>query len=306
MTSTDRCTRSPWTATGSAGHCVLRRPLAGRAAGRDGGLVATDTAPRSPRLEELVAGATDRVEVRTSDAKSGARFERLVIDGERHFLKVAVGRRTTGSCGSPATPPTGSSRSGRPGSTASSRRHRPHDRRDGPRGDRSVGRLSILMTDCGDDLVPPGDDPCRRSTTPTSSTTWPRCTRTSWAGTTTSACRTCPVACSSSRPRRSRPSSRWPTCRSRSRSRTRAGRCCPSGRPASTSWSGPCTATPTRSSTRCGPRPLTFVAGDWKLGNVGRRPDGRTILLDWAYPGEAAAVLGPDLVPRAQPGPAAR
>jgi hypothetical protein len=34
--------------------------------------------------------------------------------------------------------------------------------------------------------------------------------------------------------------------------------------------------------------PLTFVAGDWKLGNVGRRPDGRTILIDWAYPGQAA------------------
>ena len=33
--------------------------------------------------------------------------------------------------------------------------------------------------------------------------------------------------------------------------------------------------------------PLTFVAGDWKFGNVGHRPDGRTILLDWAYPGEA-------------------
>ena len=33
--------------------------------------------------------------------------------------------------------------------------------------------------------------------------------------------------------------------------------------------------------------PLTFVAGDWKLGNVGRRTDGRTVLLDWAYPGEA-------------------
>ena len=39
-------------------------------------------------LDELVAGATDRVEVRTSDAKSGARFERLLIDGGPHFLKV--------------------------------------------------------------------------------------------------------------------------------------------------------------------------------------------------------------------------
>jgi hypothetical protein len=33
--------------------------------------------------------------------------------------------------------------------------------------------------------------------------------------------------------------------------------------------------------------PQTFVAGDWKLGNLGSRPDGRTIVLDWAYPGEA-------------------
>jgi hypothetical protein len=31
--------------------------------------------------------------------------------------------------------------------------------------------------------------------------------------------------------------------------------------------------------------PTTFLHGDWKLGNLGRHPDGRTILLDWAYPG---------------------
>ena len=33
--------------------------------------------------------------------------------------------------------------------------------------------------------------------------------------------------------------------------------------------------------------PATFVAGDWKLGNLGSLPDGRTVVLDWAYPGEA-------------------
>jgi hypothetical protein len=33
--------------------------------------------------------------------------------------------------------------------------------------------------------------------------------------------------------------------------------------------------------------PSTFVHGDWKAGNLGEHPDGRTILLDWAYPGEA-------------------
>jgi hypothetical protein len=33
--------------------------------------------------------------------------------------------------------------------------------------------------------------------------------------------------------------------------------------------------------------PLTLVHGDWKLGNLGTLPDGRTILLDWAMPGSA-------------------
>jgi hypothetical protein len=33
--------------------------------------------------------------------------------------------------------------------------------------------------------------------------------------------------------------------------------------------------------------PQTFMHGDWKLGNVGARPapDGRTVLIDWSYPG---------------------
>jgi hypothetical protein len=29
--------------------------------------------------------------------------------------------------------------------------------------------------------------------------------------------------------------------------------------------------------------------GDWKMGNLGAHPDGRTILLDWAYPGSGPA-----------------
>ncbi|HEY3144401.1 MAG TPA: hypothetical protein VGJ86_24945 [Acidimicrobiales bacterium] len=32
--------------------------------------------------------------------------------------------------------------------------------------------------------------------------------------------------------------------------------------------------------------PSTLLQGDWKMGNLGSWPDGRTILLDWAYPGE--------------------
>ena len=35
--------------------------------------------------------------------------------------------------------------------------------------------------------------------------------------------------------------------------------------------------------------PSTFLHGDWKMGNLGSHPDGRTILLDWAYPGAGPA-----------------
>lgn len=35
--------------------------------------------------------------------------------------------------------------------------------------------------------------------------------------------------------------------------------------------------------------PVTFLQGDWKMGNLGTHPDGRTILLDWAYPGSGPA-----------------
>ena len=31
--------------------------------------------------------------------------------------------------------------------------------------------------------------------------------------------------------------------------------------------------------------PSTFLQGDWKMGNLGVHDDGRTVLLDWAYPG---------------------
>jgi len=35
--------------------------------------------------------------------------------------------------------------------------------------------------------------------------------------------------------------------------------------------------------------PRTFLPGDWKMGNLGTHPDGRTILLDWALPGAGPA-----------------
>jgi hypothetical protein len=37
--------------------------------------------------------------------------------------------------------------------------------------------------------------------------------------------------------------------------------------------------------------PRTFLHGDWKMGNLGSGPDGTTVLLDWAVPGEGCPTL---------------
>lgn len=37
--------------------------------------------------------------------------------------------------------------------------------------------------------------------------------------------------------------------------------------------------------------PQTFVHADWKMGNIGSHPDGRTILIDWQWPGTAPPCL---------------
>ena len=41
-------------------------------------------------LAELIEGATNRVPVRTDDAKSGATFERLTIDGKPHLSLIHI------------------------------------------------------------------------------------------------------------------------------------------------------------------------------------------------------------------------
>ena len=52
--------------------------------------------------------------------------------------------------------------------------------------------------------------------------------------------------------------------------------------------------------------PLTLVHGNWKLGNLGRHPDGRTILLDWECPGAGRRCHRPGLVPGGQLGSPSR
>jgi hypothetical protein len=37
--------------------------------------------------------------------------------------------------------------------------------------------------------------------------------------------------------------------------------------------------------------PRTLLHGDWKMGNLGSKPDGTTVLLDWAMPGEGCPTV---------------
>ncbi len=51
--------------------------------------------------------------------------------------------------------------------------------------------------------------------------------------------------------------------------------------------------------------PTTFVHGDWKMGNLGRHSDGRTVLLDWAYPGSGPGCWDLMWYLASEPGPSA-
>ena len=138
---------------------------------------------------------------------------------------------------------------------------------------------ALLMRDVGAELLPPGDDPCRSSSTASSSTTWPRWRPGCGAGRAIRrCCRTATAGCRSAR-------RRWPT-------RRRVG--CPTTCPAiaAEGWQRFAERAPSRVATPCSTlrhdltplvdalasTPPSFLHGDWKMGNLGIGRDGRTVL----------------------------
>lgn len=238
-------------------------------------------------LDELVAGATDRVEVRSSDAKSGARFETLRVDGQPCFLKVLSAEddwimRVTGNTTN------WEFQVWRAGIYQQFPECIDHTILGmALEGTGPSARLSILMTDCSSDLVPPGDellpeqhhldlvdhmaamharflgwrdeiglaDPAHRFLYFAPETIAPELEVADVPG---------PVAAAETG---------WALLPERA---PRLHRVVRSVHQAPQALTDALSATPS-----------TFVGGDWKLGNIGRRPDGRTILVDQAYPGEA-------------------
>lgn len=238
-------------------------------------------------LDELIAGATERTPLQPEDARSGAVFERLNINGEPHFLKVlSADTDWIMRC-------TGNTTNWEFKVWKAGLYHRTPDVIDHAmvgmalEGEGPTARLAQLMTDRGADMVPPGDallpvqhhldfidhmaafharfmdwhddigvrDMARFLQTFAPETIAPELLVDDIPG---------PVFVANQG---------W-------------GRL-PGVAPRLNALVREIHHHPQHLVDALSTTPCTFVAGDWKLGNVGRRTDGRTVLLDWAYPGEA-------------------
>jgi hypothetical protein len=235
----------------------------------------------APSVDALVAGASGREPMASADSKSGARFERVVIDGDRYVLKhvdLATDwiARQTGDIGcwpvrvweagvvdlAPATIDhtiVGAARSAAGG--------------------------AVLMRDVGDCLVPGDDSPLPLDLHLELLDRLAEFHAACWGWEDTVGL--CPFE--------NRYSFFGPDALA---SEAALGFPELVPRIASEAWEQLRDVAPTMHASltplRVAPWPLfdalartprTFLHGDWKLGNLGRAEDGRTILLDWSVPG---------------------
>jgi len=252
----------------------------------------TDETWVADSIDELLEGATDRTPVRTGDAKSGATFERLRIDGEPHFLKVLspesdwimrCTRNTTHF----------ELQAWRAGLYAAAPAEIDHAMVGmALEHDDAGSRLAMLMHDRAADLVPEGDAPLpvaqhaafigHLAAFHAAYLGWTDTIgledmgqRFLFFSTENVAAELAIAAAHGVDP----PGPIAVAAEGWARLGERA--------PALDDLIRSVHADPGQVVTALADTPRTFVAGDWKLGNLGQRTDGRTVLLDWAYPGEA-------------------
>jgi hypothetical protein len=238
-------------------------------------------------VDELLRGATDRVGVRTSDAKSGASFERLLVDGRRCFLKVLSAdddwiMRVTGNTSHWELTV-----------WRAGLYHRTPDVIDHAMigmaldGSGSSARLAMLMYDYSDDLVPPGDAPLplHQHLTFLDHLAAMHAAFAGWRDTL--------GLCEMARrllffaPATIEQELRVAEVPGPIAVAAQGWRRLPERAPRLDALVKALHADPQPLVDALAATPATFVAGDWKLGNLGSTVDGRTVLLDWAYPGEA-------------------
>jgi hypothetical protein len=243
--------------------------------------------PVAGTVEELLAGATDREPMHATDSKSGARFERVVIDGGRYVLKYLSRdddwiMRATGDL---AYRPLLVWRTGLVDLAPDCIDHAyvgaAHD------GDGAA----ILLHDVGPSLVPEGDTPLPLDVhlafmdhlAAFHASTWDfvdtvgltplsnRYTEFAPAVVECEAALGFPEAV----PRVMRDG--WAHF--------------PDRAPGAAPVVGALLRDPSPLVGALETLPASFLQGDWKMGNLGHHDDGRTILLDWANPGAGPGVI---------------
>lgn len=246
-----------------------------------------DTPRVAPSLDQLIAGATHRTAVRTADARSGASFERLTIDGESYFLKILSAdtdwiMRVTGNTTNWEFKVWKAGIYQRTPSVVDHAIVGMALEGEGP-----TARLSMLMTDRSSDLVPPGDDmlPLEHHLGFIDHMATLHASFLGWhddIGLQDLARRFLffsPEVIAAELEVDEVPHTVAVADRGWALLAERAPRLNDLVRAIHRD--------PDQLAEAMRTTPMTFVPGDWKLGNVGRRTDGRTVLLDWAYPGEA-------------------
>jgi Phosphotransferase enzyme family len=285
----------PRAAVGASGHGVVAGarldPVDGVGGTTAGGRAPALTAcPVVSSIEELIPGASGRRPFRTSDAKSGSSFERVEIDGERYVLKVmhVDDDWLARSMGDITCRPVRVWAAGLLEALPPTIDHTVVGAATG------LGRhgwgAALLMRDVGDRLVPAGDQPVPSHQHAAFLDHLAELSARFWGWTDTVGL--------------TPPSLRWAFFGDAMLDvERRRGWPDEVPRIAAAGWEAFADRAPHDverlvSELRRAPwtldqvvatTPTTFLHGDWKMGNLGSHADGRTILIDCAYPGEGPA-----------------
>lgn len=242
--------------------------------------------PVAASVDELLAGVERREPYRSADARSASRFERVWIDGQAHVVKYLhldddLAMRAAGDLG---CLPRRVWAAGLMDAAPDVIDHAVVGVAAGY--GRNGWGAAILMSDVSDRLVPPGDDPIPEAQHLTFLEHLATLSARLWGW--HDDVGLLPYA------------SRWGFFAPASIEAERGlGWREPVARLAAEGWArfagrvpddvgrgvGELRHDPTPLVHALADTPSTFLHGDWKLGNLGTAPDGRTILLDWAYPG---------------------
>ena len=250
-----------------------------------GGIPERTPRPVADSIAELIAGATSRVPMDQADGKSGAELQRVIIDGERYILKIVDRRRDwiARQVGDIGVLPVVVWEAGVVDLVPDTIDHTIVGAARGPDG------TAVLMRDASSDLVPSGSDPIPLWQHLRFLEHMSQCHATAWGweddiGLVPLANRYLFFSPTALEIERSRPSPA-PVVEVAADGWARL----PRRSPELAEALFPLLAEPWPLLDALAAEPATFLHGDWKLGNLGTRADGRTVLVDWSLPGAGPA-----------------